>query len=269
MTQGPGPTREARIQRTRAWLRYASRDLNGARDMARPGSKASPYQAAFWAQQAAEKALKGALTYAGVRIEETHRLNALAALLPDDWNTQRASNALAELSRYAVQTRYPDLDEPEPTAEDARRAITQAAAVLQAIRRDLEATASPSSSVSSPAPSGHQTGRWGATTTATNSRDHRAAAYASTAATCARVSTSNIGKSAASADRYVIPNGSCVSRSRARATSEGERSTPVTSAPRRARTRLDAPLPHPRSRTGRLSTPPSAVNSAGRMRCWW
>ena len=139
VTQGPGPTREARIQRTRAWLRYSSRDMDGAHDMARPGSKASPYQAAFWAQQAAEKALKGALTYAGVRFEETHRLNALAALLPDDWNTRRAANALAELSRYAVQTRYPDLDEPEPTAEDARTAITQAAAVQQAIQRDLEA----------------------------------------------------------------------------------------------------------------------------------
>ena len=152
MTQGPGPTREARIQRTRAWLRYSSRDLNGARDMARPGSKASPYQAAFWAQQAAEKAIKGALTYASVRFEETHRLNALAALLPTDWDTRRTSNALAELSRYAVQTRYPDVDEPEPTAEDARRAITQAAAVLQAIRRDLEAHGFPFQQRQQPGP---------------------------------------------------------------------------------------------------------------------
>jgi len=139
VTQGPGPTREARIQRTRAWLRYSRRDLAGARDMARPGSQASPYQAAFWAQQAAEKALKGALTYIGVDFADTHRLNALAALLPADWDTRRASNALGDLSRYAVQTRYPDLGLPEPTVEDARRAITQAAAVQQAIRRDLEA----------------------------------------------------------------------------------------------------------------------------------
>lgn len=138
-SQGPGPTREARIQRVRAWLRYASRDLAGARDMVRPGSKASPYQAAFWAQQAAEKALKGALTYISVDFADTHRLNALAALLPGDWDTRRASNALGELSRYAVQTRYPDLGLPEPTAEDARRAITQALAVQEAVRRDLEA----------------------------------------------------------------------------------------------------------------------------------
>ncbi len=119
----------------RAWLRYSSRDLAGARDALRPGSKSSRDLTAFWAQHAAEKALKRALTYVGVRF----RLNALAALLAADWNTRRASTALGELSRYAVQTRYPDLDETEPTAEDARRAITQAAAVQQAIRRDLEA----------------------------------------------------------------------------------------------------------------------------------
>jgi len=139
VTQGPGPTREARIQRTRAWLRYSRRDLAGARDMLRPGTKSSPYQAAFWAQQAAEKALKGALTYVGAPFGDTHRLNPLAALLPADWETRRAAAALGELSQYAVQTRYPDLGLPEPTVEDARRAITQAAAVQQAIRRDLEA----------------------------------------------------------------------------------------------------------------------------------
>jgi len=150
VTQGSGPTREARIQRTRAWLRYATRDLAGARDMVRPGSTASPYQAAFWAQQAAEKALKGALTYAGVDVPDTHRLNALAALLPADWETRRASTALGELSRYAVQTRYPDLGLPEPTAEDARRAIAQAAAVQQALRRDLEAHGYPFLSPSPP-----------------------------------------------------------------------------------------------------------------------
>jgi len=139
MTRGPGPTREARVQRARAWLRYASRDLAVARDALRPGAPAAPYHAAFWAQQAAEKALKGALTYAGVDFGDTHRLTPLAALLPTDWETRRASVALAELSRYAVQTRYPDLSEPEPTAEDARAAVAQAAAVQQALRRDLEA----------------------------------------------------------------------------------------------------------------------------------
>jgi len=94
---------------------------------------------AFWAQQAAEKALKGALTYAGVPFEATHRLNALAAALPDDWETRRGRGALTELTSYGVETRYPGVGEPEPTVEDARRAITQAQAVQQVVWRDLEA----------------------------------------------------------------------------------------------------------------------------------
>ncbi len=133
-------TPEAKIQRTRAWLRYSARDMSAARLLLKnAGGEASPYQAAFWAQQAAEKALKGALTYAGVPFEATHRLNALAAALPDDWEARRGRGALTELTSYGVETRYPDVGEPEPTVEDARRAITQAAAVQQAVRRDLEA----------------------------------------------------------------------------------------------------------------------------------
>lgn len=46
-------TPEAKIQRTRAWLRYASRDLRAARDALRPGADTSPYHVAFWAQQLA------------------------------------------------------------------------------------------------------------------------------------------------------------------------------------------------------------------------
>jgi len=137
--QGPGATPEARIQRTRAWLRYAARDMSAARDALRPGSRTSPYHAAFWAQQAAEKALKGALTYAGIPFEATHRLNTLAAALPDGWETRQVRGMLTELTSYGVETRYPDVGEPEPTAEDARRAVTQANAVQQAVRRDLEA----------------------------------------------------------------------------------------------------------------------------------
>lgn len=129
----------ARIQRTRAWLRYSARDMNVARLLLRNvGTGASPYHAAFWAQQAAEKALKGALTYAGVPFEATHRLNTLAAALPDGWETRRGRGGLTELTSYGVEMRYPDVGEPEPTVEDARRAITQAQAVQQAVRRDLE-----------------------------------------------------------------------------------------------------------------------------------
>jgi len=132
-------TPEAKIQRTRAWLRYAARDLRVARASLRPDAEAEPYHAAFWAQQAAEKALKAALVYADIPFEATHNLDALAARLPDGWTARQAAGLLGQLTGYGVETRYPDLGEPEPTAEDARRAVIQANAVQRAVRRDLEA----------------------------------------------------------------------------------------------------------------------------------
>jgi len=63
----------------------------------------------------------------------------LVELLPADYGTRRVAGALGELTDYSVETRYPDLGEIEPTAEDAQRAVTQALAVQQAMRRDLEA----------------------------------------------------------------------------------------------------------------------------------
>lgn len=138
MTAGPGMTREVRIQRARAWLRYLSRDMRAARAAQDAPDRFEPYQVAFWAQQAAEKVVKGALAYLGVSFERTHDLNDLVELLPADWHTRKAAGVLGELSLYGVDTRYPDMGEPEPTAEDARTAIIQAAAVQQAIRRDLE-----------------------------------------------------------------------------------------------------------------------------------
>ena len=136
---GRGLTREARIRRTRAWLRYSSRDLRVARLLLRSGAEAEPYHTAFWAQQSAEKAIKAGLVYAGVPFSRTHDLNELVELLPADYRTRRVAGALGELSDYGVETRYPDLGEPEPTEEDARRAVEQAGAVQGAVQRDLEA----------------------------------------------------------------------------------------------------------------------------------
>ncbi len=83
--------------------------------------------------------IKAGLVYAGIPFTRTHDLNELVALLPDDYRTRRVAGALGELSDYGVETRYPDLGEPEPSAEDAQRAVTQALTVQQSMRRDLEA----------------------------------------------------------------------------------------------------------------------------------
>jgi HEPN domain-containing protein len=77
------------------------------------------------AQQAAEKALKGALASQAIPFPFRHDLDALRNLLPDGWEVKRQHPDLAELTEWAVEARYPG-DWPDATVEAARRAAVQA-----------------------------------------------------------------------------------------------------------------------------------------------
>lgn len=58
----------------------------------------------------------------------THDLDALRNRLPDSWPVHTTHSDLAELTQWAVETRYPS-DWPEVTEEDALRAESEAAAL--------------------------------------------------------------------------------------------------------------------------------------------
>lgn len=92
----------------------------------------------FWSRQASEKSIKAALTYAGRVFDLSHRLDDLATLLPDGWAVRRVSGHLGRLTEYAVDTRYPDARH-DATANDATQAVSQAGAIVNAIRKDLTA----------------------------------------------------------------------------------------------------------------------------------
>lgn len=64
------------------------------------------WAAAFHAQQAAEKALKGALAAAEIAFERIHDLEALAARLPAATRDAFDLDDLARLTPWAVQGRY-------------------------------------------------------------------------------------------------------------------------------------------------------------------
>ena len=64
----------------REWLAVAELDLLAARDLV--GNPALPRQASYFAQQAAEKAIKAALAKANLALPRTHDLSELVALLP-------------------------------------------------------------------------------------------------------------------------------------------------------------------------------------------
>jgi HEPN domain-containing protein len=107
---------EATHELTRTWLIKARTDLGAARKL---GSGPEPYldAAIYHCQQAAEKAIKGFLTFHGQRYEKVHNLPLLVTqamtLEPtfSDW-----LDAAERLTPYATLFRYPgDLLEPEPS----------------------------------------------------------------------------------------------------------------------------------------------------------
>lgn len=125
-----------RLAATRRWFRQASADLRAA-EAAVSNPEMEPNHACFLAQQAAEKAVKTVLVYLQLDFPFTHGLDTLRNLVPEGWRIKEERLQLYDLSRWAVQARYPG-DWPDPTEADAREAVRQARAVYEAVLHDLE-----------------------------------------------------------------------------------------------------------------------------------
>jgi HEPN domain-containing protein len=118
--------------RTGAWWRQAHNDLELA-ELAR--SNGFHAQACFFATQAAEKALKGAILELGCQPPHTQVLGQLVKLLTAEGLdvTALAPLPLTALSRMTVTSRYP-LDDTPPSElfdpRDSDQALSTAKAVL-------------------------------------------------------------------------------------------------------------------------------------------
>ncbi len=112
------------------WLRYAEGDLSSARKLAQHGELPAR-NVCLLAQQAAEKAIKAVLVRQAVDFPRTHDLDALVEMLRDDSGSFGEIDDMAELSQWAVESRYPG-NWSEPTEDDARGALNQAAIVVKA-----------------------------------------------------------------------------------------------------------------------------------------
>ena len=108
---------EALAQLTREWLTKALHDLQTARITS--GATDGPLDTAIYhCQQAAEKALKGWLTWRGITVVKTHDLIRLAADAADDTPEFVMFEEAAEtLTPYVSAFRYPG-----PTDDPMRRA---------------------------------------------------------------------------------------------------------------------------------------------------
>ncbi|WP_054842868.1 HEPN domain-containing protein [Vulcanisaeta distributa] len=121
-------------QRWVDWLDEARDDLAAAIDLMRLGRYS---KACYFAQQAAEKALKALLIRRLNRYEHTHSVRELLEILRN--NGVDVSDELIrvgdELDRYYVPTRYPNAwpsgaPHRHYTEEDARRAVDHASGGL-------------------------------------------------------------------------------------------------------------------------------------------
>jgi HEPN domain-containing protein len=126
------PHDPALLAETRDWLSKASEDLQAA-DLLLTGSPPLPSQAAFHAQQAAEKAQKAFLTWHTQIFSKTHDLGVLgAACVTIDATLAGVSSSVAQISGYAVETRYPG-PWSKPTVADAQDAIKLSSEMFDAV----------------------------------------------------------------------------------------------------------------------------------------
>jgi HEPN domain-containing protein len=140
------PHDPARVEDTRAWMTKAATDLAvGSHEL----TAASPFtaDAAFHAQQAAEKALKGFLAWHDEPFGKTHDLAGLGRQCAQiDRGLAPFGERAARLTDYAWKYRYPGEPE-EPSREEAESALALAGEVYEAVLGRLPGEVRPASRV--------------------------------------------------------------------------------------------------------------------------
>jgi HEPN domain-containing protein len=124
------------IVEAQRWLKYAQEDLNAAELILQHPSIAHRH-VCWLAQQGAEKAIRGALIYLQIDFRRTHDLDVLLNLLPAGWDVRQRFTDLAELTEWALESRYPG-EWQEANEFDAQLAFKQAREILESIQMDLK-----------------------------------------------------------------------------------------------------------------------------------
>ncbi len=123
-------------EQARRWLRWAAEDLLAAEHSA-SDTDIAPRVACSLAQQAAEKAIKALVVSSDLDPPKTHNLLRLARILTEETADQLLEVDLEELTRWAIEGRYPeDLD--EATSTDATRAVELARQITALAYSTLE-----------------------------------------------------------------------------------------------------------------------------------
>jgi len=118
---------------TSLWLEKALEDLKSARILFRANEPTQWHQVLFFCQQVAEKAMKGFLTWHGVKFRWTHDLVEVGKQCTDiDVSIESDISSVKDLTDYAWEFRYPGEDE-EPTKGEAESGMIRAEKFVFAI----------------------------------------------------------------------------------------------------------------------------------------
>ena len=123
------------------WLEQAEADIKTARDCLKDGNY---YASAFFAQQSAEKALKGFLYAQGYRALITHSVvELLEETLKINATFKRLLDYGKELDRHYIGSRYPNFyPSGAPykyyTEEIAQRCVNYAESILNEVKKYLK-----------------------------------------------------------------------------------------------------------------------------------
>jgi len=133
------------VAETKAWFRRAANDLRAAEHEL---SAVPPLlgDIVFHCQQAAEKAMKGFLTWHNRPFRKTHSLEEIGEqCLEIDQTLKPMVDRAVPLTEYAWKFRYPGVpDEPEePSMSEAQEALVRAREVREAVLSRLPAEARP------------------------------------------------------------------------------------------------------------------------------
>jgi HEPN domain-containing protein len=123
-------------KRIAAFLNLAAEELQAAKLLAMQ----APRQAAYYVQQAAEKAARALLTAAGIPFGTGHNFGLMASALPDGHRLKQRVAGLDRHSSAATMYRYPSPAgrlPPLPDAEKLDADIADAEAFIAEVRKSL------------------------------------------------------------------------------------------------------------------------------------
>jgi HEPN domain-containing protein len=120
----------------KVWMKHANTDLRAAHALLE-SDEFFPLQICFLSQQGAEKAVKAILVFEEVKFPKIYDLDRLRDLIPEGWKIKEQFPDRAELTIWAVESRYPG-DMPDTMEHKARETLRLAEAVFEAVTAELE-----------------------------------------------------------------------------------------------------------------------------------